>query len=227
MPEDASSAANAKADAVQRWGGRVPVVIGAIGHRDIRPADGKLAAALRGECRKLKKQYSASPFIVLSALAEGADRLIARIAMEELDADLIAVLPMPAADYERDFPTEDSKGEFRAFLDRALYVRTATVPEGDSAWKVDGEPRNKQYACGGAHYFRPFAHTICDLGWPAASRHRRHGQPSPVVRARPCPQRILPLQECAVAIKISRTRTKNPAQPGHSRDFNCRAPSGA
>ena len=66
--------ANAKADVVQRWGGRVPIVIGAIGHRDIRPADGKLAAAVRNECRKLKKQYSSSPFIVLSALAEGADR---------------------------------------------------------------------------------------------------------------------------------------------------------
>ena len=43
-----------------------------------------LPTAFRDECRKLKKQYGASPFIVLSALAEGADRLIARIAMEEL-----------------------------------------------------------------------------------------------------------------------------------------------
>ena len=40
--------------------------------------------------------------------------------MEELQADLIAVLPMPAADYERDFQTEDSKREFREFLNRRL-----------------------------------------------------------------------------------------------------------
>ena len=84
MPEHASNATDAEANIVRRWGGRVPIVIGAIGHRDIRPADGKLAAAVRNECRKLKRQYSSSPFIVLSALAEGADRLIARIAMEEL-----------------------------------------------------------------------------------------------------------------------------------------------
>ena len=120
MPEHASNAPDAKADIVQRWGGRVPIVIGAIGHRNIRPADGKLAAAVRNECRKLKKQYSSSPFIVLSALAEGADRLIAKTAMEELQADLIAVLPMPAADYERDFQTEDSKKSSVHFWTRRL-----------------------------------------------------------------------------------------------------------
>ena len=149
MPEHASNATDAGANIVRRWSGRVPIVIGAIGHRNIRPADGKLAAALRNECRKLKKQYGASPFIVLSALAEGADRLIARIAMEELQADLIAVLPTPAADYERDFQTEDSKREFRDFLNSAACVKTAAVPEGD-AWKADGEPRNEQYARAGS-----------------------------------------------------------------------------
>lgn len=148
MPEHASNATDAEANIVPRWGGRVPIVIGAIGHRDIRPADGKLAAAIRNECRKLKKQYGASPFIVLSALAEGADRLIARIAMEELQADLIAVLPMPAADYERDFQTEDSKREFREFLKSAACMRLA-LAEGE-AWKADGEPRNEQYARAGS-----------------------------------------------------------------------------
>jgi hypothetical protein len=149
MPEHASNATDAEANVVRRWGGRVPIVIGAIGHRDIRPADGKLAAAVRNECRKLKKQFSSSPFAVLSALAEGADRLIARTAMEELQADLIAVLPMPAEDYECDFETEDSRTEFRAFLDRAACTRAVPLPEGD-AWKVKGEPRNEQYARAGS-----------------------------------------------------------------------------
>ena len=109
MPENASAATLAKGDLAQRWRGRVPIVIGAAGHRNIRPADGKLAAALRNECHKLKKQYRSSPFVILSSLAEGADRLIAKTAMEELGADLIAVLPMPETDYERDFLTEDRK----------------------------------------------------------------------------------------------------------------------
>ncbi len=117
MPEDAAEAIDTKADVTRRWGGRVPIVIGASGHRNLHPADGKLAAAVRGECRKLGKQYKASPFVVLSALAEGADRLIAKTAMEELQADLIAVLPMPAADYERDFGTEDSEERIPRFLE--------------------------------------------------------------------------------------------------------------
>ena len=69
--------------------------------------------------------------------------------MKELGADLIAILPIPEADYERDFSTEESKTEFRELLDRALYVKMARLPEGD-VWKADGEPRNEQYARAGA-----------------------------------------------------------------------------
>ncbi len=150
MPEDALKAINAKADVAQRWGGRVPIVIGATGHREFKPeATEKLIAALKKECGKLRKHYRSSPFVVLSALAEGADRMIAKTAMKELGADLIAILPIPEADYERDFSTEESKTEFRELLDRALYVKMARLPEGD-AWKADGEPRNEQYARAGA-----------------------------------------------------------------------------
>lgn len=145
-----SDGIGAKADVAERWGGRVPIVIGATGHRNIDRNDGKLIAAVTGQCRKLRKQYRHSPFVILSAVAEGADRMIAEIAMKELAADLIAVLPMPGAEYERDFATEESKTEFRAILDRALYVKIAELPEGDSVWKADGEPRNVQYARAGA-----------------------------------------------------------------------------
>src|SRR5208337_1216042 len=90
MPEDALKAINAKADVAQRWGGRVPIVIGATGHREFKPeATEKLIAALKKECGKLRKHYRSSPFVVLSALAEGADRMIAKTAMKELGADLI------------------------------------------------------------------------------------------------------------------------------------------
>jgi hypothetical protein len=85
----------------------------------------------------------------LSALADGADRLIANAAIKELKADLIAVLPMPAEEYENDFKTEKSKTEFRDLLKSALCVKVAQVPAGDG-WKVDGDARNEQYARGGA-----------------------------------------------------------------------------
>jgi hypothetical protein len=149
MAGELDAAAITSTGVAQRWGGQVPIVVGATGHRNIFPADGKLAAAVRGECGKLRKLYGSSPFVILSPLAEGADRMIAQIAMEELRADLIAVLPMPADEYKRDFKTDDSKTEFDAFLSRALFVKVAPTQDGE-AWKADGEARNVQYARAGA-----------------------------------------------------------------------------
>ena len=42
MSEDASKAINAKADVAQRWGGRVPIILGATGHRKIKPEARKI-----------------------------------------------------------------------------------------------------------------------------------------------------------------------------------------
>jgi hypothetical protein len=132
-----------------RWAPRIPIVIGAIGHRNIDVNDPKLIEPFKRECRRLKRRYENSPFVVLSALAEGADRLLTQIAMEELSADLIAVLPMPQEDYERDFATDASKAAFRALLANAVSVKIAKLPDGEG-WKTDGEPRNEQYARAGA-----------------------------------------------------------------------------
>lgn len=132
------------------WSGRIPIVVGGIGHRDIDRDNNALSMAVRAQCLILRKRYKHSPFVILSALAEGADRLIAEIAMEVLKADLIAVLPMPADDYERDFVREASKTEFRELLAKALCIKLAPTPEDRGLWSVDGEPRNEQYARAGA-----------------------------------------------------------------------------
>ena len=63
------------------------------------------------ETESLRSQYPATPFVILSGLAEGAERLVARIAMEEMDAALVAVLPMPPDDYEGDFESDASKAQ--------------------------------------------------------------------------------------------------------------------
>jgi hypothetical protein len=150
MRAGASSAKTVQASVSGRWDGRVPIILGATGHRNIDTEDEKLIAVLRKQCRDLRKRYKCSPFLILSALAEGADRLIAEIAMEELSADLIAILPMPEEDYEKDFASEESKTQFRDLLDRALYIRIAPLPAEDASWKAGGEPRNEQYARAGA-----------------------------------------------------------------------------
>jgi hypothetical protein len=67
---------------------RAPLIIGITGHRDLRPQDLEaLSEQVRQILRKLKSRYSSTPLVMLSALAEGTDRLAAKVALEpEMEA---------------------------------------------------------------------------------------------------------------------------------------------
>ncbi len=60
--------------------------------------------------------------VLLSPLAEGADRLAAHEILRIPGAELQAVLPLHQADYETDFATAESRSEFRDLLARAVSV---------------------------------------------------------------------------------------------------------
>src|SRR5215467_13382687 len=86
---------------------RLPLVIGVTGHRDLRDRDvPELERQVVDFIVSLRRDYlgrdSETPLIVLSSLAEGADRLVARVAMAH-GARLVAPLPMPVEEYRRDF----------------------------------------------------------------------------------------------------------------------------
>jgi len=106
---------------------RLPLVIGATGHRDLRDQDiPALERAVAQAITGLKRDYlhddNETPLIVLSSLAEGADRLIARVAMAQ-GAKLIAPLPLPPDEYLHDFRPglkPDAVAEFNQMLDQAL-----------------------------------------------------------------------------------------------------------
>ena len=101
----------------------VPIVFAVTGHRDLLDDDlPVLSAVVSEQLRMLSEQHPNSPCLLLSALAEGADRLVARCA---LDAgwDLGVVLPLPQADYEADFLNENSIAEFRALIARSAWCR--------------------------------------------------------------------------------------------------------
>jgi len=70
---------------------------------------------------------------ILSPLAEGADRLIAREVLEVSDSSLEVVLPLPKDAYMQDFETGESKAEFEELLSRAINIRelqtSASRPE--------------------------------------------------------------------------------------------------
>jgi len=137
-------------DAMQAWfGGRIPIVIGAVGHRDLNSADKTMVKAVRKQCARLRRKYRDSPFLVLSGLAEGADRLIATVVMEELGAKLIAVLPFPADAFCCDFKTEESRQEFLSLIGRSAATFDVHLPSNEE-WKQAGPIRDEQYARVGA-----------------------------------------------------------------------------
>jgi hypothetical protein len=71
----------------------IPIVVGVTGHRDLRPEDRPgLEEAVRSVFTILEREYPSSPLLLLSALAEGADRLAARVA---LDRGIPLFVPLP------------------------------------------------------------------------------------------------------------------------------------
>ena len=125
--------------------GRIPFTfrIGVTGHRDLADPDA-LRAPIREAVRRLKEIVPVSPEdvvpVVISALAEGADRLVAEVVLRaQEDARLQVALPLPAEDYIEDFKTEDSKREFCGLLDQASDIWQAPdAPTRDEAYERAG-----------------------------------------------------------------------------------------
>ncbi|HEY5263873.1 MAG TPA: hypothetical protein VIJ37_02705 [Steroidobacteraceae bacterium] len=131
--------------------GRLPIVIGVTGHRDLRTAD--LPCYRRqiiGFFDLLQRRYPATPLLVISALAEGADRVVAQIALER-GYRFVVPLPLEPMDYERDFP--DSVAEFRGLLQRVSAEHVFVWPRpaaNDSPWCDSPAGRDHQYRAVGA-----------------------------------------------------------------------------
>jgi hypothetical protein len=104
-----------------------PLIFGVSGHRDPASADvPQLRDQLQVVFSRFRAAYPKIPFELLSPLAEGADRLAAEVA---LSCQIKLRVPMPLAqeEYERDFPSAASLGEFRRLLAVA-----------ESYWEVPG-----------------------------------------------------------------------------------------
>ena len=93
----------------------IPFVIAVTGHRDLRPDD---IASLRKEIhlvfKELRHRIPSTPIILLCGLAEGADQLVAEIALEE-KATLAVAIPMPLEIY-RTTMAPDAQAKLDALL---------------------------------------------------------------------------------------------------------------
>ncbi|HUF52000.1 MAG TPA: hypothetical protein VMN60_14345 [Longimicrobiales bacterium] len=114
----------------------LPVLIGVTGHRDIREdAQLPVRAAVRAFFANLRQRLPHSPIVLLSPLAEGADRLVAEVFLEQYRPEggdrLIAPLPLPLDEYRRDFAAPESNAEFDRLRGLAQVVELPLLPGTD------------------------------------------------------------------------------------------------
>ena len=106
----------------------VTLRIGVTGHRNLSNKS-LLRAKAQEVLGRLEQLLSHTPhrYVVISSLAEGADRLVAKTVLEWPASTtarplLEVILPFAQGEYLQDFESEESKLEFRGLLDQAACV---------------------------------------------------------------------------------------------------------
>lgn len=98
---------------------RIPIIVGVTGHRDLRNEDKPaLKKAVFNILSTIIADVPNSPIILLSPLSEGADCLVAEVALS-LGISLTVPLPLPVKEYEKDFTSSQSLAEFRLLMEKA------------------------------------------------------------------------------------------------------------
>lgn len=134
----------------------LPLVLSVTGHRDLRPQDiPTLEAKVSQILDELRKDYPMTPLLLLSQLAEGADQLVARVALDS-GARLGALLPMPQSVYVDDFCSKESRSEFDGLLSRSEFCIELPLAKDNSLEEISkaGPARDRQYELAGAYMVR-------------------------------------------------------------------------
>lgn len=134
----------------------LPLVIGFTGHRAFPGEDvSAIERMVRDIYQTLHIKYPSTPIVLLTSLAEGADRFGAHIAIE-LGIEFIVPLPMKPEAYETDFESEVSRQEFQYLLSKSSRWFALPLVEGVTEESIaePGYDRNLQYAQVGAYLAR-------------------------------------------------------------------------
>jgi len=122
--------------------------VGITGHRDLLESEKPgLEDQVRAFFQMLRNRYPRLELQLLSPLAEGGDQLAAKVAIEQ-GVQLIAVLPMPRDQYEKDFKSDHSLAEFRRLFTASQQVIELPAPSWDKDHVFDQKvaTRDRQYA---------------------------------------------------------------------------------
>jgi len=135
---------------------RIHLILGITGHIDIPEEDvDKLKEKIKEIFNELKGKYPHTPLLLLTSLAEGADRIAAKAAIEE-GIDYVVVLPFPEEEYVKDFP--ESKDEYYDLTDKEKHKNLKGIfslkDKIDDGAKKYGPERDKLYENVGAYIAR-------------------------------------------------------------------------
>lgn len=131
---------------------KIPFIVGVTGHRDLVEEEiPLLEKKLKEILQSIQMQCPHTPVALLTALAEGADRLAARIALK-LGMKLHVVMPMEKPLYEEDFHSEESLNEFRNLLNSAEFKCELPFFADNSEHSIQASTglRERQYSALGA-----------------------------------------------------------------------------
>jgi len=138
----------------------VPIIVGVSGHRDIMDNQREILTKLLVDYinNEIIKKYPNTPIILMSPLAEGADRLFAKLinllrVESRTKIDLVVPLPMPIEEYVKDFKTGESKKEFYELLSKSKYYYELPIVKEETLDSIskNQESRDKQYEQLGAY----------------------------------------------------------------------------
>ncbi len=96
------------------------LILGVTGHRDLKKETvAQLEKCVGEKLAALKKEFVEARIVVMSALAEGADQLVAKVAVDELGLELVVPLPFPAETCGERFENNADREEFDRLLNKA------------------------------------------------------------------------------------------------------------
>lgn len=152
----------------------IPLIVGVTSHRDIAAGEIEpVRARVREFFERLQREFPQMPLVVLSALAEGGDQLVAAEALAA-GARLVAPLPLPPDLYVEDFSTAVVRERFEALCAQSEVVQLPLL-KGHSRHTIgsDGPPRDRHYAQAGV-YIASHCHILLAI-WNGRDSHRLGG----------------------------------------------------
>ena len=126
----------------------IPLTIGVTSHRNLVLSEVEsIRHAVRDFLARMRREHPGMPLVVVSALAEGGDQLVAEEALAA-GARLIAPLPLAREHYAEDFIDAGARERFDALCDAAQIIE---LPRLAGPAAPAGHERDRHYAQAGVY----------------------------------------------------------------------------